>query len=202
MKQERIGIYGGTFSPPHLGHARALSAFLEQEKPDVMLVIPTAISPHKQMKGDATPEQRLAMCRLAFDALDVTVSDMEIARGGKSYTVETLGELTSDGRRLILLCGTDMFLSLDTWYRAERIFALAEIVYARRENDPDCEKRLSEKAEEYKARFGATVRPLAVDALELSSSEVRSAVADGEDTTALLHPEVRRYIEECQLYQM
>ncbi|MBQ8175313.1 MAG: nicotinate (nicotinamide) nucleotide adenylyltransferase [Clostridia bacterium] len=201
MKDERIGIFGGTFSPPHLGHARALSAFLEQEKPDRMLVIPTAIPPHKQPKGDADPSQRLALCHLAFDSLGVCVSDIEIARGGKSYTVETLEQLSTHGRRLILLCGTDMFLSLDTWYKAQQIFALAEIVYARRENDAACEKLLAEKAEEYKTRFGAIIRPLAVNVLELSSSEVRDAIAQGKNTASFLHPDVGRYIEKCRLYQ-
>ena len=201
MKKETVGIFGGTFSPPHLGHAAALSAFLRQEAPDSMLVIPTAIPPHKQLSGDATPKQRLAMCRLAFSALPVTVSDLEIARGGKSYTVETLRALTAQNRRLILLCGTDMFLSLDTWYRAEEIFSLAEIVYARREGDIALAASMAERAKEYKNRFGAIVRPLVADVVELSSSEVRSAIQSGQSVDAFLHPDVARYIEECKLYR-
>ena len=67
--KKRLGIYGGTFSPPHLGHYRALKAFIEQERPHNTLVIPTFLPPHKQLKGDATPEQRLEMCQLAFASL-------------------------------------------------------------------------------------------------------------------------------------
>lgn len=201
MKNETVGIFGGTFSPPHLGHTAALSAFLKQEKTDRMLVIPTAVPPHKQLKGDATQEQRLAMCRIAFSGLPVTVSDIEMKRGGKSYTVDTLKQLSQKGRRLVLLCGTDMFLSLDKWYRAETIFTLADIVYARREQDPENDALLSKQAEAYRKRFGATVRPLASSVIEISSSEVREALAKGKDTTAFLHPDVRRYIQEWQLYR-
>lgn len=201
MKNETVGIFGGTFSPPHLGHTAALSAFLKQEKTDRMLVIPTAVPPHKQLKGDATPEQRLTMCRIAFSELPVTVSDIEMKRGGKSYTVDTLKQLSCEGRRLILLCGTDMFLSLDTWYCAENIFALADIVYARRERDRDNDALLLKKAEEYRRRFGAVVRPLASSVIEISSSEVRDALMKGKNTTHFLHPDVARYIQKWQLYR-
>ena len=166
-----------------------------------MLVIPTAVPPHKQLKRGATQEQRLAMCRIAFSDLPVTVSDIEMKRGGKSYTVDTLKQLSQEGRRLVLLCGTDMFLSLDTWYRAETIFTLADIVYARREQDPENDALLSKQAEMYQKRFGATVRPLSSSVIEISSSEVREVLAKGKDTTAFLHPDVRRYIQEWQLYR-
>ena len=87
----RIGIYGGTFSPPHNGHLQAVKAFMEQMWLDFVYVIPAAIPPHKTVDCDVTPEQRLDMCRLAFaDVEGVYVSDMEIARGGTSYTVDTL----------------------------------------------------------------------------------------------------------------
>ena len=201
MIQEKIGIFGGTFSPPHLGHAAALESFLQEEKPDKMFVIPTGTPPHKILKGDATAEQRLAMCRLAFSFPGVTVHDIEIKRTGKSYTVDTLKQLTAQNRRLVLLCGTDMFLSLDTWYCAEMIFRLAEIVYVRRETDEDMTKRLSQKEEEYRRRFAAIVRPLTTGVVEISSSELRERLATGKDTSAFLHPDVKRYIEKCSLYR-
>lgn len=201
MKLEKIGIFGGTFSPPHVGHASALKSFLEQEEPDEMLVIPTGTPPHKPLRGDVTAEQRFAMCRLAFSTPGVTVSDLEIRRGGKSYTVDTLKSLTAEDRRLILLCGTDMFLSLDTWYSAETIFRLAEIVYVRREKDAEVQKQLLAKEKEYRLRFAAIVRPLATKVVDISSSEVRECLAKGKDASPLLHPDVKRYIEACKLYR-
>ena len=197
----RIGIYGGTFSPPHMGHFHAVSAFLAQEKPDRMLIIPACVPPHKLLSGDATPENRMEMCRLAFAEIpSVTVSDMEIRRGGKSYTVLTLRELACDEDTSILLCGADMFLSLDTWYCAPEIFRLAEIVYAERQNNAE-QARLSVKADFYRTRYGATVRPLAFTPVEISSSILRTSVAKGEDTTRYLNPKVRRYIDQCHLYR-
>ena len=111
----RIGIYGGTFSPPHNGHLAAARAFMEQMWLDILYVIPAAIPPHKQMAEPVSAADRLEMCRRAFAGMEgVYVSDMEIRRGGKSYTVDTLRELSGDDRRLFLLCGTDMVLTLDS----------------------------------------------------------------------------------------
>ena len=199
-----VGIYGGTFSPPHMGHFRALSAFIDAYHPDTTYVIPTFVPPHKTVSSAATPEERLAMCRLAFGDLPVTVSDMEIRRGGKSYTVLTLEELAAPDTRLLLLCGTDMFLTLDSWYMPARIFELAEIVYVAREVGEDGKNAslaMAEKAEEYRARFGATVHALPLDALELSSSDVRRLLLENKDTDTLLHPKVKEYIEKCNLYR-
>lgn len=199
-----VGIYGGTFSPPHMGHYRALAAFVSAFSPDTTYVIPTLVPPHKTASTAASPEQRLDMCHLAFDELGVTVSDREIRRGGKSYTVLTLEELSAPDTRLLLLCGTDMFLTLDTWYQSERIFELAEIVYVVRE---DGEKgkaaslSMAKKAEEYRARFDARVHALSGDTLEISSSELRAMLAEGKDTGTLLHPQVKEYIERCNLYR-
>jgi nicotinate-nucleotide adenylyltransferase len=143
------------------------------------------------------------MCHLAFDELGATVSDLEIRRGGKSYTVLTLEELSAPDTRVLLLCGTDMFLTLDTWYMPERIFELAEIVYAVREEGEEgrtAALAMAKRAQEYRTRFGATVHALPLDSLELSSSELRAMLAEGKDTTSLLHPKVKEYIERCNLY--
>ena len=132
----RIGIYGGTFSPIHNGHVAAAKAFMEQMWLDVLYVIPTYAPPHKEIAGSVTPYDRLRMCDLAFAGVEgVVVSDLEIRRGGKSYTVDTLRALSGEGDRLFLLCGTDMILSLDTWREPQEIFKLSYPVYIRREGD-------------------------------------------------------------------
>ena len=105
----RVGIYGGTFSPVHNGHVAAAKAFMEQMWLDILYVIPTGVTPHKTMKGDATARDRLEMCRLAFaDVEGVIVSDLEMKREGKSYTVDTLREMNDPAGRLFFLMGTDM----------------------------------------------------------------------------------------------
>ena len=100
----RIGIYGGSFSPVHNGHVAAAKAFMEQMWLDVLYIMPAGIPPHKQMEGDANTWQRLRMCELAFEGVEgVLISDLEIRREGKSYTVDTLRELSAPDRRLFLL---------------------------------------------------------------------------------------------------
>ena len=102
----RIGIYGGTFSPPHKGHVAAARAFMEQMELDFLYVIPNALPPHKEMEAPVSAQHRLNMTRLAFGGIEgVYVSDMEIQRGGKSYTVDTLRTLSSSVGYLKSICG-------------------------------------------------------------------------------------------------
>ena len=198
----RVGIYGGTFSPVHNGHVAAAKAFMEQMWLDILYVIPTGISPHKQMKGDATPADRLEMCRLAFENVEgVIVSDLEIRREGKSYTVDTLRELYDPAGRLFLLMGTDMLLTLDRWREPEEIFKLCYPVYIRREEDAGLDNRIVEKITTYQERFGKVVRRIVAPAIELSSSDVRKAVADGTSIDGMVPPDVARYIQENKLYR-
>ena len=100
----RVGIYGGTFAPIHNGHVAAAKAFMEQMKLDYLFIIPTYMPPHKQIDESDDPLYRLRMCELAFEDTDgVIISDCEIARGGKSYTYDTLCELQRPNTRLFLL---------------------------------------------------------------------------------------------------
>ena len=113
----RIGIYGGTYSPPHIGHLRAAEYAIEACKLDRLLLIPTGVSPHKSMSAGATSEDRLQMLRLSAAGIDkAEVSDIELKREGRSYTVDTLGAIRAEnpGAELVLLMGTDMFLSFMT----------------------------------------------------------------------------------------
>ena len=126
----RIGIYGGSFSPVHNGHVAAAKAFMEQMWLDLLYIIPAGIPPHKQLKGDVNAWQRLKMCELAFQDVDgVLISDIEIRREGKSFTVDTLRAFAREEHRLFLLMGTDMLLTLDSWRESEEIFRLCYPVY-------------------------------------------------------------------------
>lgn len=197
----RIGVYGGTFAPVHRGHVAAAEAFLKQMELDLLYVIPTAIPPHKQVDGADDPQHRLRMCELAFAGKrDIIVSDMEIARGGKSYTVDTLRALSGEDRRLFLLTGTDMMLTLGQWRCAEEIFKLCYPVYIRRENDPILEARIVAKNAEYQQKFGRIVRRIPTDVMEMSSTDIRAAAGRGEDLKKLVPDAVAAYIKEHGLY--
>lgn len=197
----RVGIYGGAFSPVHNGHVAAARAFMEQMWLDILYVIPTGVSPHKDMKGDATPADRLEMCRLAFAGMDgVIVSDLEQRREGKSYTVDTLRTLTREGDRLFLLMGTDMLMTLDRWREPEEIFRLSYPVYIRREADTALDGEIVAKIAAYQERFGKVVRRIVSPPIELSSTTVRAAVAAGRSLRGLVPPAVEEYILSHGLY--
>ena len=197
----RVGIYGGTFAPIHNGHVRAAKAFMEQMKLDYLLVIPAYLPPHKQIDAADDPAVRLRMCELAFKDTDgVVVSDMEIARGGKSFTYYTLKELECPDTRLFFLCGTDMVLTFDTWYRFEDIFKMCYPVYVRRENDPIITERIVAKITEYREKYGVMFRKIMTEPFEISSTDIRKAVREGRDISALVPREVEEFIKENGLY--
>lgn len=198
----RIGIYGGTFAPVHKGHVAAAEAFLRQMELDLLYVIPAGIPPHKQIDASDDPAHRLRMCELAFGQMkNVIVSDMEIARAGKSYTVDTLRALSGEDRRLFLLMGTDMMLTLDAWREPDEIFRLCYPIYIRRENDPVLEGQIVAKNKTYLEKYGKIARRLVADVIELSSTEIRDRVKKGAEIDSLVPPAVAEYIRREGLYQ-
>lgn len=201
MDMLRVGVYGGTFAPIHNGHVAAAKAFMEQMKLDYLFVIPAYLPPHKQIDSSDDPLFRLKMCELAFEGIDgVVISDVEIRRGGKSYTYDTLKELTRPDTRLFLLCGTDMVLTFDRWYRFEDIFKMCYPTYVRREDDPLLTNRVVEKIGEYYRKYGVMFRRILTDPIDLSSTDIRRAVRQGRDISRMVPPRVAEFIREHCLY--
>ncbi len=201
MEKSRVGIYGGTFNPPHIGHVKAAEAFSNAVKPDRLLIMPDYLPPHKDFKSDISPSDRFEMCKMAFGHIkNVEISDFEIKRGGKSYTSVTLSEFSSDDRDLYFLCGTDMFMTLDSWYDFKTIFKLATICCVRREDDGEMLRRLAEKRSLYEKEYGARVIFVESDVYPASSSEIRSSLRELDRDPSI--PEaVYRYINEKGLYR-
>lgn len=198
----RVGIYGGTFAPIHNGHLKAAKLFMEQMRLDYLFIIPAGIPPHKQVDASDDPQHRLRMCELAFAGVDgVIVSDMEISRAGKSYTVDTLRELSAPNRRLLLLCGTDMVLTFDGWREYEEILKLCYPVYMRRESDALIDAMIVQKLAKYYEESGKMFRKIIGDPLVISSTEIRRRVKAGEDVSDLVPPAVCEYIREHGLYR-
>ena len=199
-----IGIYGGTFDPPHAGHIAAAQAAMEALHLDKLLLIPDAQPPHKQLpEGSAAPQQRYDMTVLATAALGkkAEVSDMELRRAGVSYTADTLATLRAQYPEdtLYLLMGSDMFLSLHTWRRPEDIVALAHIAPFSRETEDesaafDAQKAYLEK--HFAAQVTVIPNPQVV---EVSSTEIRARLARGQGGE-LLPPPVWGYIQRERLY--
>ncbi len=197
-----IGIFGGTFNPPHLGHVRAAAAAVQELALDRILIIPTATPPHKPMAvGSASAQDRLEMTHLAFaDHPRAQVLDLELRRPGKSYTSQTLRQLAAQypEATLYLLMGTDMFLSLDSWHEPEVICALSIPVCLCRSTE-DVKDRLEEQARALRAAFGCEPVLLNNPVTQLSSTTVRRflALGAGED---LLPRQVHQYIRSRSLY--
>ena len=196
-------IYGGSFNPPHFGHVSAVLTVMRELAPDRLLIMPDYMAPHKAMaKNSPSPEHRLEMCRLAFGGIpNVEISDLEIRRGGKSYTVDTLEELTAlyPQDTFFLVIGSDMLSSFTTgWYRFEDILKMCTPVVVSREKD-DMEI-LEQKAAYLRERFGADVRILrSHKPVVLSSSDVRSEIMSS-DTQEMLPESVEAYIRINGLY--
>lgn len=201
-EKKRVGIYGGTFSPPHIGHVNAAEQFSRQLSLDRLLIVPARIPPHKEADRGATPKERLQMCRMAFAGVPAAeVSDIELNRSGKSYTVLTLRELAAPDTDLYFLVGTDMFLTLDTWYCAPEIFRLSVIVLIRRENEEINNELIREKEVSYRRDYSAKIIVLNVPSVPVSSSEIRQKLAVREPVGGFLCTEVEAYIRQWHLYQ-
>ncbi len=199
-QRRKIALFGGTFAPPHLGHIHAVRTLLECTEIEEVIVMPAFMPPHKiKAKGD-TPKLRLEMCKSAFSGIrGVTVSDYEIERGGVSYTVHTLEHLKAElDAEIYLLCGSDMFLTRDTWFNAERIFELAHIVCIPR--DSQSEDELRAKKSEYEKKFSADIKLIGSDPFEVSSTEIRRMIADGENLTGVLSDGVIQIVGRERLY--
>lgn len=135
--KSRIGIYGGTFDPFHMGHLHALRAFDAAIHPDAIWLVPTYLPPHKTHRPTDDPAQRLAMLRAlcasdTLSGLPCRVEPYEIEKAGKSYTYDTLRHFARADRILYFLLGTDMFCTLPQWHRGAELFALAHMVCIRR----------------------------------------------------------------------
>lgn len=198
----RIGIYGGTFNPVHFGHIRALTAFRECLALDLVLVIPACIPPHKQGPEDISPADRLAMTRLALKEIPgCIVSDLEIRRGGPSYTIDTLRELKGlyPEDELFFLTGTDMFLTIDQWREGEKILQLCTVCTApRHEQDLPA---LSAHARYLYRAYGAKTQIIPLAVLDIASTTLREMAAAGADLSPYVPASVIRYIKDHQLYR-
>ncbi|MGE5073186.1 MAG: nicotinate-nucleotide adenylyltransferase [Anaerolineae bacterium] len=198
---ERIGIFGGTFDPPHLGHLILASEALVQLKLDRLLWVLTSVPPHKLDQPITPVDDRLAMLRLAVAGEPAfTVSRVDMSRPGPHYTVDTLALLRRENRiaALILLMGGDSLHDLTTWHEPDTLVAECdEIGVMRRPGDfvdlGSIEKQLP----------GITAKVRFVDAplLEIASHEIRRRAANGLPFRYYVPSAVYSYIVEKGLYR-
>ena len=171
----KLAIYGGSFNPPHLGHAAAIRAVLDAIRPDELRVIPAATPPHKKLPaGSPSAAERLRLAEMAFGNIPgVTVSDMELKREGKSYTADTVRALRREnpGATLYLIIGTDMLETFAEWHDFRFILRSVTLVALAREiGELDV---VRDAASRLRRDCGARVRVLSAKPLPVSSTQLR-----------------------------
>jgi nicotinate-nucleotide adenylyltransferase len=193
LEQVRVGVYGGSFDPPHAGHLILAADAVRTLALDLLLFIPAAVQPFKRDRaGVSSPEARVDMLRLAVgEGKTFRVDTVELDRGGLSYTVETLEELSRRyaGAELFLIVGEDALAGFGKWKSSERIRELATLAALRRHE-------------------GASDRPLPAGVREasgrvvdVSSTEIRERVKAGNSIRGFVSEAVENYIEANALYK-
>jgi nicotinate-nucleotide adenylyltransferase len=211
----KIGILGGTFNPIHNAHLQIAIEVRDRLALDSVIFIPAATPPHKELDGETTYADRRAMVALAIAGeSSFAISDIEEQRGGRSYSVDTLRQLQvlHPHDELFFIIGSDSYLEIATWYRAEEIFTLSNLVVVERpEAQPSdllaalpvamrgefcyypVEMRLTH-------RSGFSVYYLPGTPLAISSSDIRRLVRTGQPLHNLVPDAVARYISEKRIY--
>jgi nicotinate-nucleotide adenylyltransferase len=196
----RIGILGGTFNPPHLGHLICAQEAYRQLGLDRVTLIPARIPPHKPVDDEPGPEHRLELCRLAIrgDEERFDVSDLEIARDGPSYTVDTLEELRSRApeNELFLIVGADIAAGLPSWHEPERVLSLATLAVAKRRGTSRADVDDALRA----LRGGEHARLFRMPTIGISSTMLRERVRGGERLKYYVPDAVAGYIDRHHLY--
>jgi nicotinate-nucleotide adenylyltransferase len=197
----RIGILGGTFNPPHLGHLVCAQEAYLQLHLDRVMVIPASIPPHKPVEDEPGAAHRLELCRLAFqrDESRFAVSDLEIRREGTSYTVDTLQALHSSepDSELYLIVGADIAAGLPKWRDPERVLSLATVAVAQRPGTgPEAVEQALSKLE-----GGERARFFDMPEIGVSSTMLRNRVREGQPIRYLTTDAVSGYVARHNLYR-
>ncbi len=195
----RLGILGGTFNPPHLGHLVCAQEAYLQLRLDRVMLIPARIPPHKPVDDEPGAEHRLELCRVAVSEDErFMVSDLEIVRPGPSYTVDTLGQLQSQApdSELFLIVGGDVAAGLPRWHEPEQVLSLATLAVAKRRGTAQS----SIDAALHELRAGERTEFFRMPRIGISSTMVRSRVRAHQPIKYIVPDAVARYIDNHQLY--
>jgi len=201
-KPDAVGILGGSFDPIHNGHLYLAELALKTIPLNKIILIPALLPPHKTMQRITPTESRLSMLRLATRDLGwININEMEINRGGISYTIDTVRTLAeaNPGSNLYFIIGSDSLLELWTWRCIREIATRVTFIYLKREDEdpPTSYPELDAELEGTKL----TTIPLAATPMNISSTLVRTRVAAGQPITDLVPDPVADYIREHGLYR-
>jgi nicotinate-nucleotide adenylyltransferase len=195
----RLGILGGTFNPPHVGHLVCAQEAYRELQLDRVVLIPARIPPHKPVEQEPGPPHRLELCRLAVTGDDrFDVSDIELTRDGPSYTVDTLQELSdhASNTELVLIVGGDIAVGLPGWREPERVLELATLAIAKRRGT----SRASVVGSLETLPGGERAKFFRMPRVGVSSTMIRRRVQAGQPIRYLVPDPVAEYIDRHGLY--
>ncbi len=198
---KRLGIFGGTFNPPHTGHIYIAKQAMLEANLDRVLFVPCGNPPHKSVEGSVDISKRFEMVRLAIDTNPkFEICDIEVNSTEKSYTANTLNLLKKifPDWELCFIVGGDSLNDLEGWYLPETIFSLAEIVAVSRKVLDNT--ALRKKAQLYRDKYNAKITLVEVEPMDISSSEIRDKIRSGGDVSAYLDKNVLAYIKSNKIY--
>jgi len=206
----RIGIFGGSFDPVHNGHLLAAECCREQARLDQVLFVPAAIPPHKQARGLASADHRLAMLSLAIGGHNsFAISTDEIDRGGISYTLDTLTHVARQypGDTLLLILGPDALAQFPRWHQPQQILTLAELIAVAWES---LDGSPTGGGQEYESTLEMLLGPerfsklvadrVNIPAIGIRSSDLRAAIAAAHSIRYRMPRAVEQYIVTHKLY--
>jgi nicotinate-nucleotide adenylyltransferase len=201
-KPERIGVFGGSFDPVHMGHLTIAQDAVEQLELSRLIFVPAAVPPHKQEKTLVEGRHRLEMLQLATESnLSFEVSDMELQRGGISYTFDTMRQIQFEhpGAELFFIIGLDSLVELHLWRNIEPLLEMCTVVpFARGGEDSAKIAQQIQLSNVWKTKL--LERLIRIHEIEISASEIRMRLAEGLSIRYLVSPEVEMYIAEHHLY--
>jgi nicotinate-nucleotide adenylyltransferase len=205
-----VGVLGGTFNPPHLGHLAVARHARDELDLQLVLLMPARIPPHKPSEEDPGPEHRLRMCELlGQDTPDVAACSLELGRPGPSYTVDTLRSIhvSNPDAELTFILGADIAGTLPAWREPAKLLQLADLAVAARQG-PDREALLdalgpllAQVSTDRGAERPGGITFLSMPAVAVSSSMARERAKRGESIEDLVGPNVAGYIAEHALYR-
>lgn len=198
---EKLIVYGGSFNPPHNGHLNCILAVQQFIKPDLLLLVPTGVPPHKTNAHFAGQRDRLKMLEILTKQLhQVSVDTIEIESHKVSYTVDTLQYLKEkyQPKEMFVLVGEDMFLSFHQWKNYKEILKIAAILVVKRSLYND--KQIQEQTQML-TKFGGNIIFLNLHPLDISSTQIRDNIKSDISISKLVPKEIELYINQNKLYK-
>ncbi len=190
---ERIGIFGGTFDPIHIGHLITAQSLLEIRKLDKIIFIPCYISPHKRHIQNSDPKHRLEILKLSIQyQKQFSYSEIELNRGEVSFTIDTVRELKKQYDYIDLIIGFDNLIVFDSWKEPDELFKLTNVVVM---------KRITDKEIEYKHKYFEMATIIQSPYVELSSTYIRKRVSQDLPIDFMVTYAAKEYILKNNLYR-